>query len=113
LLACLPAWGADQAWTKVRALKSGTELRIYRRGEHRPLPAKLDEATDENLIIVLKNEQEAIPKDEIDRLDYRPRGSRVTTDSRRPRSWRKRWMSRRISARFQAGFQNHLPQDRC
>ena len=82
LLTGLSAWSADPAWTKVRALKSGTELRIFRRGFHQPLLAKLDEATDENLIVVLKNEQQAIPKDQIDRIDCRPRGSRMTKQTR-------------------------------
>ncbi len=82
LLVGVAGWSADPAWTKVRTLKSGTEVRIFRRGMHQTLVAKLDEATDENLIIVVKNEQQAIPKDQIDRLDYRPHGSRVTKESR-------------------------------
>ena len=82
LLAALSAFGADQAWTKVRALKSGTELRIFRRGTTKPVMAKLDDATDNNLIVVTKDEQQAIPKDQIDRIDYRPAGSRVTKETR-------------------------------
>ena len=74
LLAIL-VFAADDPWTKVRELKSGTELRIYKMGTTQPVVAKLDQAKEESLIIVLKNEQSSVPKEEIDRLDYRPGGS--------------------------------------
>jgi hypothetical protein len=77
-------FAADQnTWTKVKELKSGTEIRIVRKGVAQPIEAKLDEATDDNVIVVLKNEQKAIPKDEIERLDYRPKpGSRITRETK-------------------------------
>ncbi|HYI94063.1 MAG TPA: hypothetical protein VEX68_11005 [Bryobacteraceae bacterium] len=81
LLACLAILlvAADDPWTKVRELKSGTELRIYKKAVTQPVVAKLDHATEESLVIVLKNEQSSVPKEEIDRLDYRPAGgSRMT-----------------------------------
>ena len=72
-------FAADDSWAKVRELKSGTELRIYKKGSTQPVVAKLDLATEESLVIVVKNEQSSVPKDEIDRLDYRPAGgSRMT-----------------------------------
>jgi hypothetical protein len=73
---------ADDPWDKVRELKSGTELRIYKKGAKQPALAKLDEAKEGSLVVVLKNEQVSIPKEEIDRLDQRPSGgSRVTRQS--------------------------------
>lgn len=78
LLAVATAFAADDPWTKVKDLKSGTEIRIVKRGAARPIEAKLDEARDDNIVIVLKNEQVSVAKDEIERLDYRPKGSRVT-----------------------------------
>jgi hypothetical protein len=49
-----------------------------------PILAKMEEANPDSLIIVLKNEELAIPKDQIDRIDYRPlkTGGRVTKETR-------------------------------
>jgi hypothetical protein len=81
-LLALALFAADDPWTKVRELKSGTELRIYKRNAKQPLLAKMDQATEESLVIVVKNEQVAVPKEEIDRVDHRPAGgSRVTRES--------------------------------
>lgn len=79
------AYGADKAWDKLKDLKTGTELRIYKAGAKQPILASMDEATDDRLVIVIKGkEQTSIEKDQIDRIDYRPpkSGSRVTTESR-------------------------------
>jgi hypothetical protein len=76
---------AEDPWAKVRELKSGTEIRIIRKGVAQPIEAKLDEVTAESVVVVVKKAQQAIPKDEIDRLDYRPtpssrvRETKVTT----------------------------------
>jgi hypothetical protein len=78
LLAAATAFAADDPWAKVQALKSGTEIRVIKRGSTQPLIAKFDEADGERLLIVIKNEQVSIPKDQVDRLDYRPAGGRVT-----------------------------------
>lgn len=72
LLVTTLAAGGDDPWTKVRELKSGAELRIYKKDGKQPLLVKMDEATDESLLVVLKSEQVSIPKDQIDRIDYRP-----------------------------------------
>jgi len=72
LLTVLLAWGADDDWAKVRALRGGTEIRVFKKGSAQPVVAKMDEASDENLVVVLKNEQVAIPRDQIDRVDARP-----------------------------------------
>jgi hypothetical protein len=78
LLAVAAAFAADDPWAKVQALKTGTEIRVIKKGSAQPLIGKFDEATDDHLVIVLKNEQVAIAKDLVDRVDYRPTGSRVT-----------------------------------
>lgn len=83
LLAAMTAFTADDPWAKVRDLKGGTELRIYKKGTAQPVLAKSDDVTGDNLIVVVKNEQVAIPKDQIDRIDYRPKpGSRLTTETK-------------------------------
>lgn len=83
LLLMFGAMGADNPWAKVRELKSGTELRIYKSGAKQPMLVKMDEATDENIIVVAKNEQVSIAKDQIDRIDYRPArtGSKVVKET--------------------------------
>lgn len=73
---------ADDQWAKVRELKSGTEIRVVKRGVAQPVLAQMGELTDENLVIIIKNEQTAIARDQIDRIDARPRGSRVKNESR-------------------------------
>jgi hypothetical protein len=87
LLAAVAAFarpdGAPDPWSKVKELKSGTEIRILKKSSMQPVLGKFDEANDENLIIVVKNQQVAIPKDQIDRLDYRPpSGSRVVKETK-------------------------------
>ncbi|MFY9724252.1 MAG: hypothetical protein WB579_11250 [Bryobacteraceae bacterium] len=78
LLAAVTAFAADDPWTKVQNLKSGTELRIFKKGGMHPILAKMEEANPDSLIIVVKNEELAIPRDQIDRIDYRP----LKTDGR-------------------------------
>jgi hypothetical protein len=72
--------GAENPWDKVRQLKSGTDLRIYKTGAVKPLDAKMDEATADHLGVVIKNRQVSIARDQIDRIDSRaPAGKAVTT----------------------------------
>ena len=84
LFTALLAFAADNPWAKVKDLKTGTELRIFKTKAKQPILAKMDELTDESLVVIVKNEQTAIPKEEIDRIDYRPpqTGSRVTRESK-------------------------------
>jgi len=84
LLAAVTAFAADDPWTKVRDLKSGTELRIFKKGGLHPILAKMEEARPDSLIIVIKNEELAIQRDQIDRIDYRPlkTGGRVAKETR-------------------------------
>jgi hypothetical protein len=84
LAAVSVVFGAGDPWAKVRDIKSGTELRIYKRGVKQPVLAKMDEATDERLIIALKEEQTSIAKEDIDRVDARPAqtGSRIVKETK-------------------------------
>jgi hypothetical protein len=66
MLAGFVAFGADDEWTKVRSLKTGAELRVYKKGSTQPVSAQMDELTDENLVVIVKKTQTAIPKDQID-----------------------------------------------
>jgi hypothetical protein len=78
------AAAADNSWDKVKELKSGAEVRIYEVGKPTPVEAKLDEVRDDDIVVVLKNEQKAIRKDLIIRLDARPNGKRpMTTETKR------------------------------
>ena len=71
-LAAVAAFGADDPWTKVEEIKSGTDLRVIRKGSAQPLLVQMDELTDENLLVINKKAQMAIPRDQIDRIDARP-----------------------------------------
>lgn len=64
--------GADTSWTKVKDLKTGAELRIYKTGARERTNAIFYDATDDRLIVVVKKEQIAIPKGDIERIDARP-----------------------------------------
>jgi len=82
-LATVTAFAADNAWDKVRELKTGTELRILKKGSRQPILATLDETNDERIIVVIKNEEQAIQKDDIDRIDFRrPTKSRIAKETR-------------------------------
>ncbi len=79
------ASGADDPWARVRELKSGAELRIYKTGEKAPVTARFDALSGEALIVVEKNAQIAIAKDRIERIDCRAgqSGSRVAMETRK------------------------------
>jgi hypothetical protein len=80
LVAVAAAWAADDAWSKVKALKTGTELRVYKKGSTRPILAQMDELTDDNLVVIVKKTETAIARDQIDRIEARAQGgSRMTT----------------------------------
>jgi len=75
---------AEDPWTEVTKLKSGTEIRVLKKGSTQPVIGKFDEADDVRLVLVVKNEQMAIPKGQIDRVDARPEpgASRVKVESK-------------------------------
>ena len=82
ILAGLVAFGAEDEWAKVKALKTGADIRVFKKGSMQPVLAQMDELTDDNLIVIVKKTQTAIPKDQIDRIDARPGGgSRVTKEN--------------------------------
>lgn len=83
LLAAVVVFGAEDEWAKVKALKTGAEIRVLKKGSMQPVLGLMDELTDENLVILVKKTQTAIPKDQIDRIDARPMGgSRVTKETK-------------------------------
>ncbi len=77
------AFAPNDPWTKVHELKSGAELRIFKKGVRQPVLATYEDLNDDSLIIATKTEEVAIPKDQIDRIDFRPKPeSRVTKETR-------------------------------
>ena len=72
VLAAATAFAADDPWQKVKNLKSGTDLRVVRRGSTQPLLVQMGELTDDNLLVIDKKTERAIPRAEIDRIDSRP-----------------------------------------
>ena len=71
LCAAAVAFGAEDPWAKVKELKTGSELRVYKRGSAQPLLVKMGDLTDDNLVVVNKKEETAIPRDQIDRIEAR------------------------------------------
>jgi hypothetical protein len=84
LLALTFGFSAGDPWSNVRDLKSGVELRIFKRDSRRPIVATLERATEHLLFIATKDRQTSIPKDEIDRIDQRPAqsGNRFEKESK-------------------------------
>lgn len=83
-IAVLAAFAADteDPWTKVRDLKTGTDLRVIKAGAPAPVMAKFAELTEESLVVILKNEQVAIPRDKISRIDSRPQKGHLRTETK-------------------------------
>lgn len=71
VLAACCALAADP-WAKVQELKSDTEVRIFKTHSTKPLVGKVEEVHADSIIVALKNEEIAVHKEDIDRLDYRP-----------------------------------------
>ena len=74
-VATMTALAQDQSWSTVRRVETGTDLRIYRKGDKKPLEGKLREAGDENLVVSVKKGQESVAKDQIERIDMRTHGA--------------------------------------
>ncbi|HWB99911.1 MAG TPA: hypothetical protein VG672_24555 [Bryobacteraceae bacterium] len=72
LLVLPVVFGAEDAWTKVRELKRGAEVRVFKKGRMEPLLGKFDELTSDHLVLVLKNGQMSIAQSDITRVDARP-----------------------------------------
>jgi hypothetical protein len=84
ILAAVPLLAAENPWAKVEALKSGQEVRVVKKDARQPLIGAFDELTPENLLMVVKKEQIAVPRDAIERIDARPtdKGSRMKTENK-------------------------------
>ena len=76
LLAAVAAFADEDPWAKVSQLKAGSELRIYKTHEKRPLTAVLDEVRPDSVVVVVKNSQVSIPKSRIERIDSREHSAR-------------------------------------
>ena len=70
---------ADDPWEKVKKISSGADLRVFKKGSVQPLLVKMGEATDERLVIIDKNRQTSIAREDIDRIDARPSNKRSVT----------------------------------
>jgi hypothetical protein len=82
LFAALAAFGVGDDWAKVKTLKTGAELRVYKKGSTLPVSAQMVDLTSDNLIVLVKKTETAIPKDQIDRIDARPpSGNHVTKET--------------------------------
>ena len=82
-VAALTAFAADNSWTKLSDLKTGTELRVYRTGNKPPVTATFADVNDDNLIVLVKNTETAISKDDIERIDARGKSGKpaMTTET--------------------------------
>lgn len=81
--ATLARFETEDAWQSVIALAAGTEIRVLRKDAlNKPVLGVFDEADGERLVLVVKNEQVAVPRAQIQQVDARPKaGSRVTRTS--------------------------------
>ena len=86
LCLALALFGADDPWAKVKELKSGTELRVYKKGSAAAADVKYGDLTEENLVVINKNEETAIARD-ADRPHRGPadRASPASPRKARPR----------------------------
>jgi hypothetical protein len=62
----------DTTWKQVQELKSGSELRIYKKASTQPIEATLDQADADRIVVLTKTEQMAISKSDVNRIDARP-----------------------------------------
>jgi len=82
LLAVSFALAADNEadpWEKVKNLKTGSDLRIYKTGVTEPIKAKSVDVTERKLMVIIKNAETAINKAEIDHVDYQPPPGKAVT----------------------------------
>lgn len=82
ILATLTAAAAADPWDAVRAIKPGSEVRIYKTGAREPFLGKLDEVKTDSVIVSSKTEQTSIEKEKILRIDARAGSSGKPTVTR-------------------------------
>jgi hypothetical protein len=63
---------ASDPWDKLTNIKSGSDLRIYRKGAAEFTAAKSAYVTERKVVVIIKNTETAIDKNEIDRVESRP-----------------------------------------
>lgn len=66
------ASGDEDPWTKVRKMESGSDVRVYRSGKKKPVEGKFEQASAESVVVLLKNAQVSIPREQVERVDWRP-----------------------------------------
>jgi hypothetical protein len=72
LLSAAAIFAADNPWARVTALPNRSELRIYQKGVRDAINATLADASEERIVVVVKNKQRTIAKEDIERIDARP-----------------------------------------
>ena len=79
------ASGDEDPWMKVRKVESGSEVRIYKTGKKKPVEGKFERASGESVVVLLKDAQVSIPKEQVERVDWRPvrSGSGVAMETAR------------------------------
>ena len=80
-MACAIAWGAEASWQKVKDLKIGSDIRVFRKDATMPVSGKSGGVTDDKLIIMIKKHQVSIDKADIDHIDYHPSWKAEKTES--------------------------------
>ncbi|HEY3836875.1 MAG TPA: hypothetical protein VGL72_09905 [Bryobacteraceae bacterium] len=73
----------DDPWAKVKDLKSGSDIRVYKVGVAQPVVAKSGDVTEDRVIVIIKNEETGIRKKDIDHIDYHPPGNKPTKSQTR------------------------------
>ncbi len=73
LIGALAAFGADDGWKKVQELKSGVDVRVFKKGASEALLAQFYEADGDKITIIIKKEQVAIRKTDVTRIEARSR----------------------------------------
>lgn len=63
---------ADNPWAKVQAIPNRSELHVWQKGARDPLTATFADASENGIVVVVKNKQMTIAKEDIDRIDSRP-----------------------------------------
>src|SRR5689334_3301438 len=82
-MCCALALCAVDEWQKVKDLKTGSDLRIFKKGAAKPIEAKSANVTESAVVVIMKTRELAIEKADIVQIDYRPPASKpVKTQTR-------------------------------
>ena len=85
IAAVAAASGDEDPWMRVRKLESGSDVRVYKSGKKKPVEGKFERASEESVVLLLKDAQVSIPKEQVERVDWRPvrEGSGVAMETTR------------------------------